>query len=258
MTTNDLIKIEKMLTAVLKSAGHIHWIGGYVCGRTSNDDPFIILYPAADYLQEKAVRVYEHDFKKLPAFISTNDVPGDTDNNPSKDKAQRRGIYHECPVFQIVTYDGRETQMGREKRFGDVLYAPNAPQAQERPSTPPQPQQPQTSGNGRLPAKATQKPASRETAVSGDPGDHWLKEAGNCRDQLMFVTAVLKGRPWYIKIAHVESFLEVIFGGFNPDQARAQAAGLFAYADLREAGMSHNDAKFRAIAQYQEVVNESK
>ena len=68
MNNSDIVQIKKMLTALLKSAGHLHWIGGFVYGRTSNDDPFIILYPASELLKEKACRVYEHDFKKLPGF----------------------------------------------------------------------------------------------------------------------------------------------------------------------------------------------
>lgn len=124
MTRQDIapiVKVERMLEALLKSGNHLHWIGGYVYGRTSNDEPFVILYPADPRLQEKAVRVYPHDFKKLPDFIPTDNIEGETDANPSKDKAIKRGIYNVCPLFQIVTYDGKDTQMGPEKRFGHVL-----------------------------------------------------------------------------------------------------------------------------------------
>lgn len=122
MVMNEqLDRIEKMLRAQLKGAGHVWWIGGYVYGQTSNGDLFIILYPAAENLKEKVVRVYDHDMKRLPAFIPTKVDGGDTEANPSKEQARKRGIYHECPAFEIVTYDGKDTQMGKERRFGDVL-----------------------------------------------------------------------------------------------------------------------------------------
>ncbi len=118
----QLERIEKMLRAQLRSAGHVWWIGGYVYGVTSNGDPFIILYPSAENLKEKVVRVYDQDFKKLPRFIPTEGIDGgDTEANPSKEQARKKGIYHECPAFEIVTYDGKDTQMGKERRFGDVL-----------------------------------------------------------------------------------------------------------------------------------------
>lgn len=122
MTTNEQWdRIEKMLRAQLKSAGHIWWVSGWVYGQTSNGDLFIILYPAAENLKEKVVRVYDHDMKRLPAFIPINVDGGDTEANPSKEQARKKGIYHECPAFEIVTYDGKDTQMGKERRFGDVL-----------------------------------------------------------------------------------------------------------------------------------------
>jgi len=135
---NELKAIHTMLEALLRSGNHIHWIGGYVYGRTSQDDPFVILYPASEHLNEKAVRVYEHDFGKLPPFIDTCNVPADTDNNPNKTQAQRKGIYHTCPLFKVCTYDGKDTQMGPEKRFGGVLYVTDKlPSGATAVSTPP-------------------------------------------------------------------------------------------------------------------------
>lgn len=134
----QLDRIEKMLAALLQNSKHIWWIGGYVYGVTSNNAPFVILYPASDKLNEKVVRVYDHDFRKLPNFIPTTGVEGDTEANPNKEQARRKGIYHECPLFQIVTYDGKETQMGPERRFGDVIRV-----TQPKGEQPPPPQQQQ-------------------------------------------------------------------------------------------------------------------
>lgn len=121
MTDQVLEQVAKMLRAQLKGAGHLWWVGGFVYGQTSNGDVFVILYPAAENLKEKVVRVYDRDLKKLPAFIPTDVDGGDTEANPSKEQARKKGIYHECPAFEIVTFDGKDTQMGRERRFGDVL-----------------------------------------------------------------------------------------------------------------------------------------
>jgi len=159
MNPDTLEQIAKMLRAQLKGSGHLWWVSGYVYGVTGNGDPFIILYPADEKLQEKIVRVYPHDFKKLPAFIPTNVDSGDTEANPNKEQARKKGIYHECPMFEIVTHDGKDTQMGKERRFSDVLRlsrkameaaaaagrpqgqapAPAQGAAQQRPSVPPPP-----------------------------------------------------------------------------------------------------------------------
>lgn len=114
-------RIETLLRALLHE--QLHWIGGYVHGRTSNGDPFLILYPAADYLNHKVCRVYDRDLKKLPDFVDTHVASDcDTSDNPTKDKAQKLGIYRPAErYFQIVTVPGRETQMGNEVRFFDVV-----------------------------------------------------------------------------------------------------------------------------------------
>lgn len=163
MNEQVLEQVAKMLRAQLKGAGHLWWIGGFVYGITGNNDPFIILYPADEKLHEKVVRVYPHDFKKLPAFIPTDVGGGDTEANPNKEQARKKKIYHECPWFEIVTFDGKETQMGRERRFGDVLrlsrkaaeaaaeaqrqqkpaqQQPIAPQPQQGPAQPQRPPEP--------------------------------------------------------------------------------------------------------------------
>lgn len=138
---DQLRQIEKMLTAILKSNNQLHWIGGYVHGRTANDDPFLILYPASEKLNHKICRVYPHDFPKLPSFVDTDVLPGLTqDGNPDKDKAQKKGIYRECPHFLITTYEGKDTQMGPEVRFMDVIRtAKPEPAPKPASSLPPSP-----------------------------------------------------------------------------------------------------------------------
>ena len=180
---NDkLTQIEKMLTALLKSNNQLHWIGGYVHGRTSNDDPFIIIYPASDKLNHKVCRVYPHDFRKLPDFVNTDVLPGITqDGNPDRDKAEKKGIYRACPPFLITTYDGKDTQMGAEVRFLDVVRVSKQKDEQDgdtapRPSQPPIPTPPapaparavQPNGNGKpaplpVPAPVVPPPAEEPT-----------------------------------------------------------------------------------------------
>lgn len=141
-----LARIETMLRALLGDKATA-WIGGYVYGETSREDTYILLYGVSERLVEKVCRVYPQHFKLLPAFIPTENVQGKTDSNPNKEVARRKGIYHECPPFEIVTTLGKETQMGPERRFGGVLRLSKA--AREalsgRPAAPPPPPPPPVS-----------------------------------------------------------------------------------------------------------------
>jgi len=121
----QLDRIETMLKAILASDNHIHWVGSYAHGRTKTGDPYIVLFPASDKLEHKVCRVYESQFKRLPDFVDTA-VPGHI--KPSKDTPVKdRGI--PCTHFQVVTSDGKDTQMGAEKRFFAVLaISSHAPQ----------------------------------------------------------------------------------------------------------------------------------
>ena len=150
LTLDKLSAVEKMLTALLKSNDIIHWVGGYVQGRTTPKDdqrigdPFIILYPASERLNHKICRVYEHDFAKLPDFVDT-DVPEDArvDDNPDRDKAIKKRVYRPCPPFLITIYEGKETQMGPEKRFLDVVRVSRPKDETPQPTSPaPQPPAP--------------------------------------------------------------------------------------------------------------------
>ena len=98
--------------------GTPHKIGGYVHGRTSNGDPFVLLYPAKKTLKHKITRVYEQSFDDLPWFIETKLIANNAqDGNPDKDKAKKLGIYHDCDWFEIATIPGKDTQMGPEQRY---------------------------------------------------------------------------------------------------------------------------------------------
>lgn len=113
-------RIEMMLRALIDD--QLEWVGGYVHGRTERGDPFIILYPASNKLNQKVCRVYDHMFKRLPDWVDT-DVPAGclTSDNPTKDKAQRVGIYHECQPFEVLIKLGKDTSLGKERRFAGVL-----------------------------------------------------------------------------------------------------------------------------------------
>lgn len=262
--TDQLTRIEKMLTAVLKSGNHIHWIGGYVYGRTSNDDPFILLYPAADNLNEKIVRVYPQDFKKLPAFIDTGDVPADTENNPNKGQAQKKGIYHTCPLFQIVTYDGKETQMGPEKRFGDVVRvkdSPTLPAQNGRISAPPPAQNGQPVSRINRPAAPAAQPATPPAAPKSNnpiPPKDWELDALTSTDPLMFDTAVVHVITWFKDATQVTTARETMFGAWVGARAPAYLAGLKTYARKRDelesdgqpATAAHKQAKTEAGNHY--------
>jgi hypothetical protein len=189
MNNPQLTQIEKMLTALLKSNNQLHWIGGYVYGRTTPrddqriGDPFIILYPASERLNHKVTRVYEHDFPKLPAFLDTH-VPesGTVDDNPDRDKALRKRVYHPCEHFLITTYEGKETQMGPEVRFLDVIRTAK-PKADATPAPAPQPSPVPTSPKP-VPVQSTGKGAPLAAPLKVVPPptapiNHWCEWCGD-------------------------------------------------------------------------------
>ena len=107
---------QKLLQVLIKK-GEVHEIGGYAIGVTSNNDTFVLLYPENESLQHKVCRVYSHSFHKLPDFIDIVITDSAEDDNPNRDKARKRGVYHICQAFLIATVPGKQTQMGAEKRF---------------------------------------------------------------------------------------------------------------------------------------------
>ncbi len=124
----DTSKIEKMLTAMLRSQGNIHWIGGYACEQTAAGEMFVILYATSAAAQTKEemtpiCHVYGADFAKLPPSVAQQ-LDG-----------QVSGRYVACPPFCVLTYD-YETPLRREKRFSDVLEMPSAQGTKPMPPAP--------------------------------------------------------------------------------------------------------------------------
>lgn len=265
---SQLTRIEKMLRNILRSDGHIHRISGYVYGRTSNDDPYVILYPHGDMLEHKAVRVYKESLQWLPDFIDVNDIHDDAGGgNPDKSKAQKKGIYHECPLFEVLTYDGKDTQMGKEKRFSSVLQV--LPQR----TTPPPQRSPQAAAPltppPTTPAPPVAEPVTPPTpppAAAPFPGQggseehftYWTKEARTSRTKLMFTTAIQKLFPDKT-ISNVEAVCRMYMpdvatgGDFSDSQlAAANKSGRLAdaaigYLNARAVGMEHGVAKFAGL-----------
>lgn len=252
---NQLDQIAKMLRAQLKGQGHLWWISGYVYGQTSRDDLFIILYPADERLTEKVVRVYPHDFKKLPTFIPTEGIDGgDTDANPNKEQARKKGIYHECPLFEIVTFDGRETQMGKERRFGDVLRVTDrtrsaATPSQSAPPPPPQPTPNHTEvreGGGRrmlTPKPATgAEPSATQPAL---PDYRALALNAKTAEEFDYAAYMVLKNGLYTEVEHVtrtrESLVPEWEPGLQPNQA--VLAALETYRNERAAAQGRREPK---------------
>lgn len=113
---------------LMARSGKVHRIGGYVWGKTSKDDLFILLYDKRKGMNFKVCRVYPHQFKDLPPFINTDAAPqvSQNDNLPgdniNKDAAIDQRIYHACPTFVVGTIDGTDSgTMGPEQRFYDTI-----------------------------------------------------------------------------------------------------------------------------------------
>ncbi len=211
--------VQKMLFALLKSQGHVHVVGGYAWGYTSNDDPFIVLYPEADYLKHKSCRVYPQDFAKLPPEIVATKPDTGPDDPGDKDRAQKKGIYHECAKMLVVTYDGKETQMGPEKRFSDVLWVAQPDR------------RPQTADGGRQTAER-----KAQTAAPADA------PAAEQHEEALDLARSVYGAAWQERLAelcrlyseHKVSALD----GLNRVQVGALKVGLLLRRDFHELGKS--------------------
>lgn len=229
MSINQMTRIEKMLEAILKSENNIHWVGAYAHGRTKDGEPYLILFPANEKLEHKVCRVYQSHFKKLPSFVDTA-VPANvrkSKNAPGREK----GI--SCPMFQVITYSGRETQMGPEKRFADVI-AISGQQA----AVAPKPRE----------TAVTTKP--KQTAVNKKSLHDWLDEAASAQLASIFDNAIAKAEPWLKDASAARQFREVIFGDWNAKESVAVCTGLTAYVNFRKKNSTHNQAKEKALQAY--------
>ncbi len=264
--------IEKMLRAQLRSAGHVWWIGGFVYGVTSTADPFIILYPATDKLNEKVVRVYSQDFKKLPPFIQPMDGV-DTEANPNKEQARRKGIYHECPPFEIVTYDGKDTQMGKERRFGDVLRISRKgqePTAQTTVQTAAKPQVEATTSSPPADSTRNGQPTIRPLPGTEEFGlPHFQDMAMGAKTATEFDYAtymVLRDDHYYTEVERIGKIRDLLVSAWSPGERsnRAMFAALKAYrqkrSDVENGGntptSAHEAAKREARHQYNLAIKE--
>jgi hypothetical protein len=262
MNDQLLNQIAKMLRAQLKGTGHIWWIGGYVYGQTSRDDLFIILYPADERLTEKVVRVYPHDFKKLPAFIPTEGIDaGDTDANPNKEQARKRGIYHDCPLFEIVTFDGRDTQMGKERRFGDVLRVTNVERKSTAQPVPARPTPNTTEvreGGGRK--SPTPKPAEPTPAQPGLPNYRAMALDAKTADEFDYAAYMVLKNGLYTEVEHITKTRASLMANWSPGP-RPNSAMLVALETYRNQRASmegrgapvreaHDQAKTDALNAY--------
>ena len=255
MENNQLDLIAKMLRAQLMGAGHLWWVAGYVYGVTSNGDPFIILYPAAENLKEKVVRVYGHDFRKLPAFIPTDVDGGDTEANPSKEQARKKGIYHECPAFEIVTYDGKDTQMGKERRFGDVLRLSRAARealGQAGRATPPPPPPANVGAQTRPPAAPPAAPPPPPPPPADDlmhlPDYRALALAATTEQAFDYAAFMELRNGLYTEQEHISKARLSLVPAWkpSPESNRAMLAALETYRDKRLAAAARGEAPSEA------------
>jgi len=270
--TELLWQINKMLRYLLTSSGQFHVIGGYVYGRTSGDKGYIILYPAESYLKHKAVRVYEEKLDRLPDFIPTDDIPDDArGDNPDKDKAIRLGIYHECQPFEVLTFDGKDTQMGNEIRFGDVLRVlkPRIQTPPPRPESGPATSPPLVATTSTPPVAEKKTPpassgvgqAAAALPANAEDGkkyiEHHTNEARTSMSWFMLSTAIRKLHPertdvQLMKVA--EMFMQEPWT--DSDVATANAGGFLAdgimtYLSWRALGRDHASSKAAALTAYE-------
>lgn len=221
-------QITKMLSAILKSTNNYHVVGAYAWGYTSNDDPFLVLYPQDERLKHKVCRVYPHDFGKLPAEITSNRPDAGPDDPGDRDRAEKRGILRPCAMMGIVTYDGRETQMGQEKRFSDVIWVSRKGQT-ARPQSDPQSDTHGAEKAQDAPPAQPQAKAPAKPAASGKPAQTSPTNPAVV-DEAIKLAKSIYFEDWTPRLAelcrvHSEGKISGI-GELNPAQAAAVRDGL--------------------------------
>lgn len=141
----DNLMMQKMLKSILQTNKSYHVVGGFCWGNTPEGASFLVLYPKFDGLKFQVCRVYadDYNFKDIPQWIRDTQETTGYDSPKDKDWAKSKKIYHDGFTMAIVTYDGKDTQMGPEKRYAGVLWASGGKQAQFAPLSVPPPTQPQ-------------------------------------------------------------------------------------------------------------------
>jgi hypothetical protein len=205
MQASDESEIQKLnkkidrLTALVESllSEKLHTIGGYAPGRTTGGDAFLILYSDKEWLRLKICRVYQEDFRHLPAFIDKR-VPeaGVPANNPDRDQAKEMGIFRPCPTFLITTKEGKDTQLGPEVRFNKVIEAPNV-------------NRPVDSAPASKPAR---KPTRKGAPAAQAPGD----------DQSPNGKQPSAGEPTQAQVVHRKAYFKIATGEYNLSPEAAQ------------------------------------
>lgn len=127
--------IETMLVAQAKTNKNYQWVEGYAVGSTENEglsgkrSVYVLLYGPGEHMKDPMVKVYPGESRGLPAFIRNavkwdrpDDYPTHSSMAAKKDNLQKKGKYIKCPMFSIVRWDGKETQMGPQKMLGGVVH----------------------------------------------------------------------------------------------------------------------------------------
>lgn len=115
---NQLDRIEMMLEALLSANKQTEWIGSYAHARTSSGDPYIVLFPSSDKLKQKFCRVYSYKFEALRGLVPLDVADNVPRSAETPKKTQARPVDRR---FKALVSMGKDTSMGNEKRFENVL-----------------------------------------------------------------------------------------------------------------------------------------
>ena len=104
---------------------NIHIVGGYVQGRTTKGAGFLLLYPSRSYFSIKVCRVYQEQFPRVPTFIDIDIPQQATEENLTREKAEKLGVFKPCRDFTVVTYMANTGRNQKETRFSRVIPSPS-------------------------------------------------------------------------------------------------------------------------------------
>ncbi len=137
MSTYRPSRTNIMLEALCKSFGLLHWINSFVRAEKDNGEQYYILYSGP--WNEKVCKVWKQDIAKLPSYVRDNPNQSKTHIGkaaPNKAQAAADEKLVEVPAFYIACHLGKETNLGRERRFSDLVYAPTLHQQPPQDETP--------------------------------------------------------------------------------------------------------------------------